>query len=103
MITVEEQLSGWYTYLRRAKHRKQVALAYESLAISVELLSRFAILRFSEDAILRYENLRAMKLGVRGMDLRIAAIALENSGILVTRNLRDFKAVPGLMLEDWSV
>ena len=44
-----------------------------------------------------------MKLNVRANDLRIAAIALENSAIVVSRNLRDFQRVPGLQVEDWSV
>jgi tRNA(fMet)-specific endonuclease VapC len=43
-----------------------------------------------------------MKLGVRTNDLRIAAIALGNSAIVVTRNRVDFERVPGLQVENWS-
>ncbi len=41
-------------------------------------------------------------LNVRKMDLRIAAIVLEKGATLVSRNLRDFRRVPGLRVEDWS-
>ncbi len=36
------------------------------------------------------------------MDLRIASIALTTDSTLVSRNLRDFKKVPGLVVEDWT-
>jgi tRNA(fMet)-specific endonuclease VapC len=59
-------------------------------------------LDFDEAAIERYENLKRLRLRIRKMDLQIAASALQHGGVVVTRNLRDFKAVPGLSCEDWS-
>jgi predicted nucleic acid-binding protein len=35
-------------------------------------------------------------------DLRIAAIVLEQRGILVTRNTNDFADITGLQLDDWA-
>jgi tRNA(fMet)-specific endonuclease VapC len=102
VITVEEQLSGWYTMVRRAKARAELARAYSNLAKSVEFLSITKILPFDEPSIVRFESLRALKLGVGAPDLRIAAIALEHGATVVTRNTRDFGRVPGLSIEDWS-
>jgi hypothetical protein len=34
-------------------------------------------------------------------DLRIASIALANDLVLVTGNVRHFRRVPGLVIEDW--
>jgi tRNA(fMet)-specific endonuclease VapC len=102
VISVEEQLTGMYTKLRRAKKPEDLARAYEELAKRVRLLGSLPILLHTIQTIARYEELRALKLNVGGMDLRIAAIALENRAKVVTRNLRDFRRVPGLDLEDWS-
>lgn len=103
VISVEEQLSGWYTALRRAKRSDVLAHVYQELADNTAFLATLPILSFTESAILHYQQLLKAKLGVRKMDLRIAAITLENNAILVTRNIRDFQRVPNLIIEDWSV
>jgi len=103
VISVEEQLSGWYSVLRRATQPPDVARAYERLASAVQFYSGLLILSFTEPAIARFEQLVALKLNIGRQDLRIAAITLEHGGILVTRNLRDFRRVPNLVVEDWSV
>ena len=37
------------------------------------------------------------------MDLKIAAIVLANGATLLSRNLSDFRKVPGLKVEDWTL
>ncbi len=102
VINVEEQITGWQTYLGRAKTDKDLAAVYEKLANSVRVLSGMRIIGFSEPAIVRYKALSAMRLNVGKMDLRIAAIALEAGATVITRNLRDFGRVPGLNCENWA-
>src|SRR5262249_9809400 len=86
VISVEEQLSGWYAQVRQAKQSSQMAHAYQRLADTVRVLGRLPILSYTLPAIQRYEQLRLLRLKIGKMDLRIAAIVLEHSGTLVTRN-----------------
>lgn len=102
VISIEEQLSGWYTMIRQAKQPDKLAFAYAKLATAIRSLSGIVILDYSLAAIGRFDSLRKFKLNVRLMDLRIAAIVLENNATLVTRNTRDFQQVPGLVAVDWS-
>lgn len=102
VLSVEEQLSGWYTELRRAKRPERIAWAYRRLAQCIRFLSRVPILDFDEPAIQRYEHLRRSKLKVRRTDLQIASVVLQHDATVVTANLRDFRRVPGLRIEDWS-
>jgi tRNA(fMet)-specific endonuclease VapC len=103
VLTVDEQLTGWYTLTRHAHRPEQVARAYDHLAQTVVRLARWRILPYTEQAVARVAQLKALRLNVRVMDLRIAAVALEHGAIVVTRNLRDFRRVPGLTVDDWSV
>src|SRR5205085_3256837 len=102
VVTVEEQLSGWYTELRQAKRPERLAWAYRRLAATVRFLSKLQIIDLDERAIQRCAELRRQKIRVRSMDLRIAATVLECGATLVTRNTRDFRQVPGPHIEDWS-
>ncbi|MHB1558991.1 MAG: PIN domain-containing protein [Isosphaeraceae bacterium] len=102
VITVEEEVAGWYSLLRKARDADEQVRAYERLAGAIPVLARWCILPMSHPALARYESLRRMNLNVRKMDLRIAAIVLENGATLVSRNLRDFRRIPGLVVEDWT-
>jgi tRNA(fMet)-specific endonuclease VapC len=103
IMTVDEQLSGWYTLTRRARQPREIAQAYAHLGDAVVRLAKWRILPYTESAVARVGKLKALRLNIRLMDLRIAAIALENGAVVVTRNRRDFGRVPLLAIEDWSV
>lgn len=102
IITVDEQLTEWYSRLRKARDPHKLALAYDGLFRVVETIQRFSVLPFSLPAAQRYFALRKQLPRLGKMDLEIAATVLEVNGILVTRNWTDFQQVPGLILEDWS-
>jgi tRNA(fMet)-specific endonuclease VapC len=102
VISVEEQLSGWYRRLRRVKKPADLARVYERLTATAASLAGLRILSFTEPAIHRYQALQSLRLNVGRMDLRIAAIALEHQAGVVTRNVRDFQRIPNLVVEDWS-
>jgi tRNA(fMet)-specific endonuclease VapC len=102
VISVEEQLSGWYLALRQCKQTAKLTAIYQRMTDTIESLKNFPIHSFTPGAGQRFDQLQGLKLGVKKMDLRIASIALEAGGIVVTRNHTDFQRVPGLTIEDWS-
>jgi tRNA(fMet)-specific endonuclease VapC len=103
VISVEEQISGWYTMLRQAKRPDDLALAFQSLIDTIQSVSQLSISPFPPPTIARYQYLAGLSLNVRHMDLWIAATVLEAGATLVTRNRRDFGRIPGLQIEDRSV
>ncbi len=103
VISVEEQLDGRFSSIRKARRPDDLALAYQRLIESLQSLARMPVLPFSPPTIARFQQLVAMRLNVGRMDLRIAATVLEVGATVVTRNRRDFGRVPGLQIEDWSI
>ncbi len=103
IITVEELLNGWQTALRKARDDVRRAEAYRRMALAVEDLSGWAIFPFALPAMARHASLLRQRLNVGSNYLKIAAIAMESGGTIVTRNARDFSRIPGLIWEDWSV
>lgn len=102
IITAEEQLSGWYTQVRKGRTPEKLARAYQGLFDVVDMLKQMQVVPFTLAAVQRYLQLRTSLPRLDRNDLAIAAIVLEVDDTLVTRNWSDFQQVPGLKLEDWS-
>ena len=70
---------------------------------SLLFLARLPILPLTLPAIARFQHLMGLKLNVGRMDLRIAAIVLENQGVLITRNVRDFEDTRVALINPWDI
>jgi tRNA(fMet)-specific endonuclease VapC len=62
VITVEEELAGWYNLLRKVRDPDALASAYQHLAEAISVLARWQILPMTRTAITRYETLKSMNL-----------------------------------------
>jgi len=103
VITAIEILRGRYEFLLKASDGEQLLRAQQLLQGSEELLESVAILQVDAPTSVMFDRLRAnrslRKIG--RADLLIACIVLAHSATLVTRNLRHFRDIPGLQLENW--
>lgn len=75
----------------------------QHLLESLNLLSQFHLVPYDQASETQFQQLRALRLKVGTQDLKIAAVALANNIVLLTRNRRDFGRIPGLRIDDWSV
>jgi tRNA(fMet)-specific endonuclease VapC len=94
-ITIAELEYG----VHRSKHIDQNRIAL------LEFLVPFTILDFDQSAAAVYGSVRAslQREGtpIGPMDLLLAAQALSQQTILVTNNVREFRRVAGLQIENW--
>ena len=103
IVTIEEQLTGWYTQIRKARNAEKLTRAYAGLFQVTEAIRRTQVLPFTAEAVARYLELRKKLPRVGKLDLAIAAIVLEMKGTVVTRNRSDFNQVPNLQIADWTI
>lgn len=79
---------------------------HENLTKQWTFLNRFVSLAFDDQAAEAYGRIRAniKKAGtpVGPNDLLIAAIAVSNNCILVSHNIKEFRQITGLDVEDWE-
>ncbi len=103
VITRIEILRGRFDFVLKATDGEQVRRAQDWLRRSEELLSRIAIVPLDAPAADRFDNLRQNKKlrKIGRADLLIAAVALAHEATLVTRNVKHFRQVPGLKVENW--
>lgn len=103
VITFEEQLRGWLAQIARSKSPLQQMEPSRRLEVLLKYYSAVNILSFDERVVEKFQELKAARIRIGTMDLKIAAITLAHDATLLSRNLRDFSKVPGLKVEDWSV
>jgi tRNA(fMet)-specific endonuclease VapC len=102
VITYEEQVKGRLAVLSRAKTLDEQVFAYQGLQKLAMDYSSIVIVPFSRTAAIEHQRLRKANPRMGNMDLKIAAIALINNAILLTRNESDFRQIVELQIEDWS-
>jgi tRNA(fMet)-specific endonuclease VapC len=103
VITYEEQSRGRLACVNAARSPQQLAQAYSHLRQHVLNYRRIPIADFDDAAAAAAAQLQKSKLRLGTMDIRIAAIALTRNALLLSRNLRDFRKVPNLRVEDWTL
>ncbi len=102
IITFEEQMRGWLSFIAKSKNLEQQIYAYQKLHRFLESYRNTSVLDFDEKAAAELEKLKSQKIRVGAMDLKIAAIAIANNAILVSRNSSDFEQIPDLTVKDWT-
>ena len=103
IVSFHEQVLGAHDYISRSRTAVDIIRGYELLSLVLTSFSAVQVLPFDAGAVAVYDDLRAKRVRIATMDLRIAAIALSRGLTLLTRNTRDFSKVPGLVTEDWTV
>ena len=102
IITYEEQTRGWLAFAAKSRGMPHQIKAYARLKKHLRIYLDFEVVDFDAAAAREFERLRSLKLQVGSSDLKIAAIAISQNAVLLSRNLRDFKKIPGLRVEDWT-
>jgi tRNA(fMet)-specific endonuclease VapC len=103
IISYEEKMRGWMSYLARTRSVAHQVEAYRRLLQHRDNYRRIPVLAFNEGAAVVFQQLRRARLRIGAMDLKIAAIVVSRDATLLSRNLADFRQIPGLQVEDWTV
>lgn len=102
-ITPEEQMRGWLSAIHTQREVHRQVLYYDRLVGLLRFFAGWRILPFDQAAADQFQSLRAGRVRIGTMDLKIASIVLVQNATLLSSNLRDFEQVPGLQVEDWLV
>jgi tRNA(fMet)-specific endonuclease VapC len=104
IITQIEALRGRHDALLKAENGSRLLRAQQALARTIQHLDLFEVVLFDDPSAKEFDKLREnrkiKKIG--RADLLIASLALANRATLVTRNVKHFRQVPGLQVENWA-
>jgi tRNA(fMet)-specific endonuclease VapC len=98
-----EIFQGRFATLLKAANGEELKRGQIRLDQAERALQPFAVLRITDTAAAEFDRLRQAKKTskMRRNDMLIAAISQAHRATLVTRNVKDFRIVPGLRIENW--
>ena len=101
IIAVEEMVRGALQTLRDHEKKRDAPRGYLFFQRVITTTCALPLRPFDSaaEAIFRQFAPDVRRIGLR--DCRIAAIALSEDLVVVTRNVRHFNQVPGLNIENW--
>ena len=102
IVSLEEQLRSWLNVIGRYRDPSQQVAYYPRLREFVRFFANWKIADFDLVAAGEFQRLRSLGVRIGNSDLKIAAIAITRRATLLSRNLRDFEKVTGLVVQDWS-
>ena len=104
IVTRIEVLRGRFDSVLKAANGAELQLAQLRLDDAELRLAVVPVISFESAAAREFDRLRENKSlrKIGRNDLLIASITLAQKAILVTRNLRHFRLVPGLQVVNWA-
>ncbi len=104
IVTRIEVLKGRFASILTAADANELLSAQHWLEIAEADLFRQLIVPFNSSAADVFDQLRSNKRlrQIGRADLLVASITLAQQATLVTRNVRHFKMVSGLKIENWA-
>jgi tRNA(fMet)-specific endonuclease VapC len=84
IISVEEQWRGWFAVIARHREVRRHVKAYRELLELNKFHSGWTILPFDETAADQFDLLRAARVRIGTMDLKIASIALVHGALVLS-------------------
>jgi tRNA(fMet)-specific endonuclease VapC len=103
IISYEEQMRGWLGRAAKVHKVEAQVRVYEKLEQNLALFSAMNMMSFDLAAATEFQRLRRAYPRLGTMDLKIAAIAITQGAMVLTRNLSDFGQINELQAEDWSI
>src|SRR5436305_13341461 len=99
-----ETLQGRFATVLKAADGAELQRGQQRLDQAERDLAAFRILPITDAVAAEFDRLRDNRnlKNIGRRDLLIAAITVVNKATLVTRNLKHFRQVPGLQVENWA-
>lgn len=102
IVVIEEIIRGRLNTIRQAEAgiaRVTIDQAYQLFEQTLADVRQLTVVSYTPQADVLFQEWRKQKLRIGTHDLRIAAICVAHSVMLISRNRRDFERIPGLAVE----